>query len=89
MPPLDLIAWLLVGVWAILVVIHEIWLRRGLALLASSAVLVLLAWYGYALAESDVSVRYAGFIAAGMTMGLIGDLYMAKPCPRRPVNWPG
>lgn len=86
MPPLDLIAWLLVGAWVILLVIGlarmhtSSWPR-----LASSLVLVLLVWYGYMLADNFAAVRYAGFIAAGMSVGLVGDLYMARvlPAPSR------
>ena len=82
MPPLDLIAWLLVGAWVILLVIGlarmhtSSWPR-----LASSLVLVLLVWYGYMLADNFAAVRYAGFIAAGMSVGL------AKPgAPIRAVK---
>lgn len=86
MPPLDLIAWLLVGVWAILLFFGLV--RKHTASwprLASSFVLVVLVWYGYLLAEDLPAVRYAGFIAAGMTVGLVGDLYMARvlPAPSR------
>lgn len=84
MPPLDLIAWLLVGVWAILLAMG-LWRRPDWPRLASSCVLVVLAWYGYALAQDFSGVRYAGFIAAGMTLGMLGDLYMAQvlPAPQR------
>jgi hypothetical protein len=89
MPPLDLIAWLLVALWAAI-------LFGGLALgwrrsadkqiprrarLASSLVLVGLAWYGFTLAAGTHAVRYASLIAAGMTLGFIGDLFMARVLP--------
>jgi hypothetical protein len=93
MPPLDLIAWILIVGWALLLG-SSIWLGRNSAMdtwrsrwarLGSSLVLVGLAWYGYILADALPSVRYAGFIAAGMTFGFIGDLFMAKvlPAPSR------
>jgi hypothetical protein len=87
MPPLDLIAWILIVGWALLLGCNsgmDTWRSRW-ARLGSSLVLVGLAWYGYILAGALPSVRYAGFIAAGMTLGFIGDLFMAKvlPAPNR------
>lgn len=86
MPPLDLIAWLLVGAWIILLVIGLLRMHTSSwPRLASSLVLVLLVWYGYILADDVAAVRYAGFIAAGMSVGLVGDFYMARvlPAPSR------
>ncbi len=82
MPPLDLLAWILVAVWALLLFGGVIFLRMPRwTRLGSSLVLVILVWYGYVLAEDLSAVRYAGFIAAGMTLGLVGDLYMAQVLP--------
>lgn len=89
MPPLDLIAWIFIVVWATLLV-GSLWLDRNPARaawmarparLGSSLVLVILAWYGYILADGLPAVRYAGFIAAGMTLGFVGDLFMARVLP--------
>jgi hypothetical protein len=93
MPPLDLIAWILIVGWALLLG-SSIWLGRNSAVdtgrsrwarLGSSLVLVGVGWYGYIFADAVSSVRYAGFIAAGMTLGFIGDLFMARvlPAPNR------
>jgi hypothetical protein len=92
MPPLDLIAWILIVGWALLL-LGSLWLGRSptsagmarWARMGSSLVLVGVGWYGYILADALFSVRYAGFIAAGMTLGFIGDLFMAKvlPAPNR------
>ncbi len=51
------------------------------ARIASSVVLVVAAWSGVAFVREGDSGRYALFIALGMTMGLIGDLFMAKLIP--------
>lgn len=86
MPPLDLIAWLWVGAWVFLLLLGLARMRTASwPRLASSFVLVVLVWYGYVLAEDLSAVRYAGFIAAGMSVGLVGDLYMARvlPAPSR------
>jgi hypothetical protein len=99
MPPLDLIAWILIVGWAFLLLgsfwlgsnpARAAWMERS-ARLGSSLVLVILAWYGYILADGLSSVRYAGFIAAGMTLGFIGDLFMAKvlPAPNRVLGGMG
>jgi hypothetical protein len=93
MPSLDLFAWMLLLLWALL-------LFGGFALgrdparaeriprwarIGSSLVLVILAWYGYLLAHTASAGRYALLIVIGMTFGLIGDLFMARvvPAPNR------
>ncbi len=93
MPPLDLIAMVLLVLWAALLfggflLGTDPARRRRMprrTRLGSSAVLVVLAWYGYALAFSTPAHRFAFFIALGMTWGFVGDLYMARvlPAPNR------
>ena len=46
--------------------------------LASSAVLVLAAWSGYAVSRGTTTSLFALLIAIGMTLGLFGDLLMAR-----------
>ena len=46
--------------------------------MASSLTLVIAAWYGFSLASTDASARFALPVAIGMTLGFIGDLFMAK-----------
>ena len=46
--------------------------------MASSLTLVVVAWYWQALASGMAAVRFALPIAIGMTLGFIGDLFMAK-----------
>ena len=46
--------------------------------MASSAVLVLAAWSGYAVSRGTTASIFALLIAIGMTFGLIGDLFMAR-----------
>jgi hypothetical protein len=93
MPSLDLFGWILLLLWALL-------LFGGFALgqdparaeriprwarLASSLALVILAWYGFFLADTASAERYALLIAVGMTLGFAGDLFMARvlPAPNR------
>jgi hypothetical protein len=93
MPSLDLFGWILLLLWALL-------LFGGVALgqdparaeriprwarLASSLALVILAWYGFLLADTAPAERYALLIAVGMTLGFAGDLFMARvlPAPNR------
>lgn len=93
MPPLDLIAWILIVGWAFLLggsfwlgdkPTRPAWMARW-ARLGSSLALVILAGYGAILADEPPSIQYAGFIAAGMAAGFIGDLFMARvlPAPNR------
>jgi hypothetical protein len=49
--------------------------------IASSAVLVLAAWSGYAVSRGTTTSLFALLIAVGMTFGLIGDLFMARLLP--------
>ncbi len=93
MPVLDLIAWGLLVVWAILLcggllfgkspAQHQ--LMPTWIWMTSSAVLALLAWYGYLLARLGTDTAgYAIGIAGGITMGLLGDLFLARqPAPIR------
>jgi len=93
MPALDLITWILVVVWAGL--LFGGWLRgkdpqryRRMPVwtrMASSAVLVLLGWYGFLLAPGGDVAIYARLIAIGMSLGFAGDLLMAGllPAPSR------
>lgn len=92
MPPLDLIAWMLVALWAVLLLGGYLLGRRAVppgiprwARISSSLVLVMLAWYGVLLASAPAPSRYAGLIALGMTSGFVGDLFMARllPAPHR------
>jgi hypothetical protein len=93
MPSLDLFGWILLLLWALL-------LFGGFALgqdparaeriprwarLASSLAPVILAWYGFFLADTAPAERYALLIAVGMTLGFAGDLFMARvlPAPNR------
>ena len=46
--------------------------------LASSAVLVLAAWSGYAVSRGTTTSLFALLIAVGMTLGMLGDLLMAR-----------
>ena len=46
--------------------------------LASSAVLVLAAWSGYAASRGTTTSLFALLIAIGVTLGLVGDLFMAR-----------
>jgi hypothetical protein len=46
--------------------------------LASSAVLVLAAWSGYAVSRGTTTSLFAVLIAIGMTLGMLGDLLMAR-----------
>jgi hypothetical protein len=52
--------------------------------IASSVVLVLAAWSGYAVSRGTTTSLFALLIAVGMTFGLIGDLFMARLLP---VSW--
>lgn len=94
MPALDLPAWLLTGAWAALLFGGFLFggrpgnaLRRmpGWTRLGSSAVLVLLGWYGFGLAKGQGLGVYAGLMALGMSAGFLGDLFMAGalPAPNR------
>jgi len=93
MPALDLIAWILVVVWAALLFGGWLWGKdaqrhRRMPVwtrMASSAVLALLGWYGFLLAPGHDPAAYARGIAVGMTCGLVGDLIMAGllPTPNR------
>ena len=49
------------------------WARIG-----SSLVLVIAAWYWLILAHETIAARFAIPVAVGMTLGFIGDLFMAK-----------
>jgi hypothetical protein len=51
------------------------------ARLASSGVLVLAAWSWYAVSRGTTSSLFALLIAAGMSFGLLGDLFMARLLP--------
>jgi hypothetical protein len=46
--------------------------------MASSFVLVIAGWYWLLIARETTAVRYALPVAIGMTLGLVGDLFMAK-----------
>ncbi|MBI3959952.1 MAG: lysoplasmalogenase [Chloroflexi bacterium] len=89
MPALDLIALLLILFWAALLFggwllgkdaqryrRMPVWTR-----MASSAVLVLLGWYGFLLAPAGDVATYARWIAVGMSFGFVGDLLMAGLLP--------
>lgn len=56
--------------------------------MASSATLVAAAWFWAWLAAGTLAQTYGRFIAAGMTLGFLGDLFMAKllPVPKH-VLW--
>lgn len=93
MPALDLIALLLILLWAAF--LFGGWLRgkdaqryRRMPVwtrMASSVVLVLLGWYGFLLAPAGEVTTFARLIALGMTFGFVGDLFMAGllPAPNR------
>ncbi len=89
MPAMDLIGGVLLALWAALLFGGFLFgtdprRRRRMprwTRLASSAVLVGLAWYGYGLAAASPVHRFAFFIALGMTWGFVGDLYMARVLP--------
>ncbi|HRJ44763.1 MAG: hypothetical protein KJZ86_21350 [Caldilineaceae bacterium] len=93
MPALDLIALLLVILWAVFLFGGWLWGKdaqryRRMPLwtrMASSAVLVLLAWYGFLLTPVTGPVAFTRLIAVGMTFGFVGDLFMAGllPAPNR------
>jgi hypothetical protein len=46
--------------------------------LASSLVLVIAGWYWWALARESGAAGFALAVAVGMTLGFVGDLFMAK-----------
>ncbi len=46
--------------------------------MASSLVLVIAAWYWFVLARDGAAARFALPVAIGMTLGFVGDLFMAK-----------
>jgi hypothetical protein len=93
MPALDLIALLLILLWTVFLFGGWLWgkdLQRYRRMpvwtrMASSAVLVLLGWYGFLLAPVGEVAIFARLIALGMTFGLVGDLFMAGllPSPSR------
>jgi hypothetical protein len=89
----DLFAWMLLLLWALLLfggfaLGHDParaeriprWARLG-----SSLVLVMLAWYGYLLVDTQSAERYALLIGVGISLGFAGDLFMARvlPAPNR------
>jgi hypothetical protein len=89
----DLFLWMLLLLWALLL-FGGFALGRDLARaeriprwarLGSSLALVMLAWYGYLLADTQPAERYAVMIAVGMSLGFAGDLFMARvlPAPNR------
>jgi hypothetical protein len=49
--------------------------------MASSAVLVLAAWSWYLVSRGTTTSLFALLIAIGMTLGLVGDLFMARLLP--------
>jgi hypothetical protein len=51
------------------------------ARMASSFTLVVAAWSWFFLTQGQLSSRYGLFIAIGMTLGFIGDLFMAQLIP--------
>jgi hypothetical protein len=54
--------------------------------LASSAVLVVAAWSWYVVAGGGMAEGLALWVAVGMTLGFVGDLFMARLLPvRQPV----
>jgi len=93
MPALDLIALILITLWAALLFGGWLWGKdpqryRRMPVwtrMASSAVLVLLGWYGSLLAPGGDAQSYARWIAVGMTCGFVGDLLLARllPAPNR------
>lgn len=93
MPALDLIALVLIVLWAAFLFGGWLWGKdpqryRRMPVwtrMASSAVLVLLGWYGFLLAPGGDEAVYARLIAVGMTFGAVGDLFMAGllPAPSR------
>ncbi len=89
MPSLDLVAMALLALWAA-------FLFGGFALgqdpegirrmpvwtrMASSATLVILAWYLAWLASGSQIQGYAAAIALGMSLGFLGDLFLAELLP--------
>lgn len=95
MPALDLLAWVLVVVWGVLLFGGFVFGPQGRAerrmpawtRLASSGVLVVLAIYGFILASGQGLSSYGGGIALGMALGFLGDLFMAGalPAPNRVI----
>ena len=93
MPALDLIALLLIFLWAAFLCGGWLWGKdaqryRRMPVwtrMASSALLVLLGWYGFLLAPAGEQMAYARLIVIGMTCGFVGDLFMAGllPAPSR------
>lgn len=93
MPALDLIALILIFLWVAFLFGGWLWGKdpqryRRMPVwtrMASSAVLVLLGWYGFLLAPAGEVATYARLIAVGMTFGFVGDLFMAGllPAPSR------
>ena len=91
-PVLDLIAWSLLGVWALLLCGGLLWGRSpsqdrlipAWTLAASAATLLLLAWFGYLLTRAGTArAGYAFGIAAGLTACTVGDLFIARrPAPK-------
>jgi hypothetical protein len=51
------------------------------ARMGSSAILVVAAWYWYKVARPTAVGRYSLTIAIGMTLGFVGDLFMASLIP--------
>jgi hypothetical protein len=49
--------------------------------MASSFVLVIVAWSGYLVARNSTASTYALLTAIGMTLGFVGDLFMAQLLP--------
>lgn len=96
MPALDLIALIIVALWAAF--LFGGWLLgkdprryRRMPLwtrMVSSALLVLLGWYGAILAPGGDAQSYARWIAVGMSFGFLGDLFMAGllPAPNRTLG---
>lgn len=88
MPVLDFIAWVLLVIWAALLVGGFLF-RRSLTAdrlvppwvhAASTLALLFLAWYGYFLTRPGTdSARYALGLAAGLTFAASGGLLLAGP----------
>lgn len=93
MPAFDLIALILILAWACLLFGGWLWGKdpqryRRMPVwtrIASSAVLVLLGWYGLLLSPAGEQMAYARLIVVGMSFGFVGDLLMAGllPAPNR------
>lgn len=86
MPVLDFIAWVLLIVWAALLVGGFLFRKSPTAErlvppwvhAASALSLLLLAWYGYLLTRAGTdSARYAFVVAAGLTFAIPGGLLLA------------